>query len=174
MPRGSRKSRRGQSKTVEGRHIVYKVTYILDGRYYIGVRKTDVEFDGYLGSGIHIKRMVAKYGRKNFKRETLFEFTNSGEAYAKEKEILLSALSDPLCVNIAKGGQGGNTHKFTMKLSESRQKVVDNLSDILSMRKTGVPWLHIGKKLSMNPDFIYAAITKRPPWIQPYLAEASM
>ena len=95
---------------VEGRHIVYKVTYIKDGRYYIGVRKTDVDFDGYMGSGIHIKNMIKKYGKENFIRETLFEFNNSVEAFEKEKELLAEHLNNPLCVNIASGGQGGKTH----------------------------------------------------------------
>lgn len=95
---------------VEGRHIVYKITYLKDGRYYIGVRKTDVDFDGYMGSGIHIKNMIKKYGKENFVRETLFEFNNSVEAFNKEKELLSEHLNNPLCVNIASGGQGGKTH----------------------------------------------------------------
>lgn len=97
-------------KPVEGRHIVYKVTSLIDGRYYIGVRKTDVEFDGYLGSGVIIRNLVKKYGRENFKRETLFEFNNSTDAYSKEKELLRYHLKQTKCVNLADGGQGGKTH----------------------------------------------------------------
>lgn len=98
-------------KHVEGRHIVYKTTMENDPRYYIGVRKTELkEFDGYLGSGIIINRMIQKYGVEKFHRETLFEFTNSTDAYNKEKELLIEALKDPNCVNIATGGQGGKTH----------------------------------------------------------------
>ena len=98
-------------KHVEGRHIVYKVTCLLDNRYYIGVRKTDEEFDGYLGSGIHIRNMVKAYGKENFIRETLYEFNNSTDAFNKEKELLKEHLDNPLCVNIASGGQGGCTHR---------------------------------------------------------------
>ena len=98
-------------KHVEGRHIVYKVTLIDDPRYYIGVRKTEnIDFDGYLGSGKIIRRLVEKYGKEKFHRETLFEFTNSTDAYNKEKELLAVALLDPNCVNLASGGQGGKTH----------------------------------------------------------------
>lgn len=95
---------------VEGRHIVYKITNDFDLRYYIGVRKTEsVEFDGYLGSGVIIKRLVKKHGKEHFRRETLFEFSNSTEAFAKEKELLQEALLDTNCINIASGGQGGKT-----------------------------------------------------------------
>lgn len=97
-------------KHVVGRHIVYKVTCLLDSRYYIGVRKTELDFDGYLGSGVKITRMVKKYGKENFVRETLFEFDNSTDAFNKEKELLKEHLDNPLCVNIASGGQGGKTH----------------------------------------------------------------
>ena len=97
-------------KHVSGRHIVYKVTCLLDNRYYIGVRKTEVDFDGYLGSGVHIKNMVKAYGKQNFIRETLYEFDNSTDAFNKEKELLTEHLDNPLCVNIASGGQGGHTH----------------------------------------------------------------
>lgn len=99
-----------KGKNVSGRHIVYKVINDFDSRYYIGVRKTEkADFDGYLGSGIHIRRMVKHYGKEHFSRLTLFEFNNSDDAYEKEKELLKEALSDPNCVNLAKGGQGGCT-----------------------------------------------------------------
>lgn len=106
----SKHTRELQGKHIQGRHIVYKVTSLLDGRYYIGVRKTNIEFDGYLGSGILIGRLVKKYGKENFTRKTLFEFDNSTDAFNKEKELLKEHLHNPLCVNIASGGQGGKTH----------------------------------------------------------------
>ena len=54
--------------------------------------------------------MIRKYDKENFVRETLFEFNNSVEAFNKEKELLSEHLNNPLCVNIASGGQGGKTH----------------------------------------------------------------
>lgn len=97
-------------KHVVGRHIVYKIINDFDDRYYIGVRKTNNdELDTYLGSGIHISNMVKYYGRQHFSRITLFEFDNSTDAYNKEKELLVDALKDPKCVNLAHGGQGGCT-----------------------------------------------------------------
>lgn len=95
-------------KNIPGRHIVYKVTNDFDDRYYIGVRKTDNDAtDPYLGSGVIITKMVKKYGKEHFKRETLFEYQCSADAFEKEKELLKEALLDKNCVNIAEGGQGG-------------------------------------------------------------------
>lgn len=110
LSRSTRCSKEILGKHVIGRHIVYKVTCLLDNRYYIGVRKTEVDFDGYLGSGVHIRNMVKAYGKQNFIRETLYVFDNSTDAFNKEKELLTKHLDNPLCVNIASGGQGGHTH----------------------------------------------------------------
>ena len=125
-------------KLVIGKHIVYKTTCLLDGRFYIGVRKTESkDFDGYLGSGIILKRLVRKYGKENFSRETLFEFDNSKQAFDKERELLidLNLLKNPLCINIANEGQGGNTfsgkhhsHETRLKLSQIRREWNKTLS----------------------------------------------
>lgn len=56
-------------------------------------------FDGYLGNGIEIgyslknpktafQYALKKYGYKNFRRATLFEFDNEDEAYTREAEIV--------------------------------------------------------------------------------------
>lgn len=111
---------------VLGRHIVYKVINDIDNRYYIGVRKTASDsFDGYLGSGVHIRRMVHKYGKNHFQRLTLYEFDNSGDAYRKESELLNDALTDPDCVNLANGGKGGATFKGKHHSEATRQKISD-------------------------------------------------
>ena len=112
-------------KHIEGRHIVYKIINDFDDRYYIGVRKTDIEFDDYLGSGIHIRNMVNKYGKEHFTRITLFEFNNSTDAFNKEKELLEECLSDPLCVNLAPGGKGGATFKGRHH-SEATKKLISS------------------------------------------------
>lgn len=97
-------------KNIKGKHIVYKTINLLTDEFYIGVRKTEVDFDGYFGSGIRIKRSVKKYGVENFKRETLFEYFNSDDAFKKEKELIKKFKKNKLCLNLADGGQGGYTH----------------------------------------------------------------
>lgn len=110
-----------KGKHTLGSHIVYKVVNDFDDRYYIGVRKTeDTVFDGYLGSGVHIGNMIRHYGKEHFKRITLFKFDNSTDAYNKEKELLKDCLNDPLCVNLASGGQGGVTFKGRSHSDETK------------------------------------------------------
>lgn len=65
--------------------IIYKTTNLLkeendENRFYIGQHTqyniNPYEFDGYFGSGTIIKKSLMKYGKENFKRETL-EVCNS-------------------------------------------------------------------------------------------------
>jgi hypothetical protein len=91
------------------KHIVYKTTNLISGREYIGKhsQKTDPYiFDGYLGSGTALKSAIEKYGRENFKRETLFVFDLEQEAFEKELELVNDATVDYL-YNIKNGGIGG-------------------------------------------------------------------
>ncbi|WP_407307333.1 hypothetical protein [Acinetobacter sp.] len=89
-------------------HIIYKTTNILNGRFYIGMHSTENIDDGYLGSGRRVKAEVKKYGKKNFVREVL-EYLPSREALcARETEIVCEELlSNPLCLNLKNGGEGG-------------------------------------------------------------------
>jgi hypothetical protein len=73
------------------KYIVYKTTNLINGKIYVGVHRTNVDvFDGYIGHGVTHKdkkktvligfpAAVRKYGYKNFKRETLFEYEDSEE-----------------------------------------------------------------------------------------------
>jgi hypothetical protein len=71
-------------------YIVYKTTNLVNGKFYIGVHKQDfflpIIFDGYLGSGLMLKRAIKKYGEENFIRETLHIFYTAKEAYKKRKK----------------------------------------------------------------------------------------
>lgn len=89
-------------------YTVYKVTNIINDRYYIGVHKTTNPNDRYMGSGPLIKAAIAKYGKSNFIKSVLFEYDNKEEAYSKEQEILNSLLgADSKCYNLNEGGCGG-------------------------------------------------------------------
>lgn len=103
---------------MEKKHnIVYKIVNRVNENSYIGVHKTDNLADGYMGSGVVIKRAIAKYGIENFNKEVLFDFSTYQEALAKEKEIVddeFLARSDTY--NLRRGGTGGfdyinKTHK---------------------------------------------------------------
>ena len=66
--------------------IVYKTTNLLNGKIYIGVHGADNP--DYLGSGVVLNKAIRKYGKQNFKRETLFEFDSLEEAFEKEAVLV--------------------------------------------------------------------------------------
>ena len=92
-------------------NFVYKTTNNLNGDYYYGVHSTNNLDDGYLGSGRRITRSINKYGESNFTREIVQYFSNVKNAYSLERAIVTSELLlDNHCLNIAIGGNGGNTY----------------------------------------------------------------
>lgn len=88
-------------------HTIYKTTNLVNGKFYIGVHKTDDPQDEYLGSGKLIRLAVAKYGEQNFRKEILFEFSDESEAFKKEEELVEQNRGNPLSYNLRKGGAGG-------------------------------------------------------------------
>lgn len=69
-------------------YTVYQTTCLIDGRIYIGVHKTRIPEDRYLGSGKLLCRAVRAHGRDSFRKEVLFVFDTPCEAYRKEAELV--------------------------------------------------------------------------------------
>ena len=91
--------------------IVYETTNVINGKKYRGVHKTKKLYDGYLGSGVLIKRAVEKYGIENFKREILMECISEKEMYEVEKQYVNKEwISSNETYNIMIGGKGGWGH----------------------------------------------------------------
>lgn len=87
---------------------IYKTINDVNAKIYIGKHKTQNLNDGYLGSGIYLKRAIRKYGRSNFSKEILFIFDNELEMDLKESELVsLSFLSSSSNYNAKLGGEGG-------------------------------------------------------------------
>lgn len=91
---------------------------------YIGQHQTENLNDGYMGSGLRIKRAIKKYGIENFEKTILFECRSVEEMNAKEAEIVnedFIARDD--VYNIELGGIGGWTHlSFTSKSNASKTR----------------------------------------------------
>lgn len=85
-------------------YIVYKITNLINGKYYVGQHKTDNLDDGYMGSGKLIKNAIKKYGIEKFKKEILFTFDNENEMLKKEAELVVI---DENSYNLCEGGKGG-------------------------------------------------------------------
>lgn len=101
---------------------VYKILNLTTNEYYIGVHKTSNPNDNYLGSGLHIKNQVKKYGKENFKKEILFEFDKEEDAFQKEIELVNANITDNLCLNIGPGGIGGAKFKGKHHTNETKLK----------------------------------------------------
>ena len=70
------------------KYLVYQITNRFDKKIYIGVHSTLNKNDRYFGSGVEIKEVLKKYGRKSFIKEILYEFDTKEEMLAKEKELV--------------------------------------------------------------------------------------
>ena len=89
-------------------YYLYKVTNLVNNRFYVGVHKTKEMDDGYMGSGKVIQQAIEKYGIKNFQKEILEVFDNSKAMYDREKEIVTEEfLKTEDVYNLRLGGNGG-------------------------------------------------------------------
>lgn len=89
-------------------YLVYQTTCLINGKIYIGQHQTYDLNDGYLGSGILLRRAIEKYGKENFKREILFECSSVEEMNAKEAELVNEEfLKRDDVYNLKEGGEGG-------------------------------------------------------------------
>ncbi|QIW88510.1 hypothetical protein [Pseudanabaena phage PA-SR01] len=103
---------------MENTWILYRTTNNINGKIYIGVHKLqNTSYSkNYVGSGDNIKAAIKKYGRKNFTRITLAEFSCAEDAYSAEAEIVneeFVKLTNNY--NLSLGGRGGANLTAEMK-----------------------------------------------------------
>ena len=86
---------------------VYKILFE-SGEYYIGKHRTRNLNDGYCGSGILIQQKIAN-GEIKTAKKIILEFHENDKklSIAEERIIGNKYLTDPLCLNKVKGGEGG-------------------------------------------------------------------
>lgn len=87
---------------------LYRVVDTVRGKFYIG-KHGGREQRGYWGSGMRIKRHIKKYGLQDMKYEIL---VIADEQYILDLERRYVTdefiKSNPDCLNVCKGGMGGN------------------------------------------------------------------
>ena len=122
------------------KYYIYKVTNKVNGRYYVGVHKTNNPNDHYMGSGSEIQEAIKQYGVSNFVKEVLFEFTSKLDAYKKEAELVTSELILTGNVyNKVPGGQGG-WYGYLRKCKENpdlRKPVIEKIKAAIKSNKNG-------------------------------------
>ena len=93
-------------------HYVYQITNLVNGKVYVGRRKSeDPVTDSYMGSGTQIRSAIKKYGLGNFKKEILAVFNDEIEAAKVEATLV----TKEFCLredtyNMHEGGYGGFSH----------------------------------------------------------------
>ena len=114
-------------------HVIYKTTCKVTGKWYIGMHSTDNLDDGYLGSGTHLCRSAAKYGKDNHVYEVLEHLPNRQALCEREKEIVNGdVIRDPMCMNMMVGGFGNYPGKSLPE--EARKKVSEGLKKTWAKR----------------------------------------
>lgn len=107
-------------------YLVYKTTCLLNGKIYIGQHQTYDINDDYLGSGRLLTEDIKKFGRKNFKREILFDFDNFEDMDAKEKELVTEKfIARDDTYNIRLGGQNPEVDRICAMGREKERQLWD-------------------------------------------------
>ena len=91
-------------------HYFYRITNLINGKYYYGVHSTNNLNDNYMGSGVRLKMAYKKYGIENFEKKIIKYFNTRQECLNYEASVVNEYLvSDEDCYNIALGGCGSIT-----------------------------------------------------------------
>lgn len=109
-------------------HFLYRTVCLVTGRWYIGIHSTDDMGDGYLGSGRQVSNSIRKHGKENHTRE-IIELCPSRAFLCEREECVVTheMISDPLCMNLIKGGTAnkfpvGQTTRDRMRLAKLGKK----------------------------------------------------
>jgi hypothetical protein len=153
-------------------YIIYKITNLVNNRYYIGRHSTNNLNDGYLGSGKAILNAIKKYGKENFKKEILAETDDSQKLWELESQIVNEqVVNDPLSYNMTYGGKhylyglrNFNYKKFLSHQSESGKLGGKASIENHKIKFPNNEWHRKGalasaKKRRSNPKFKYEIIT---------------
>ena len=105
-------------------NYIYKTTNLKNGKFYVGMHSTDNLNDNYLGSGDRLRRSIRRNGKDNLNLEILEFLPNRASLSLKEKQLVNeSLLKEPMCMNLALGGQGGLTSiEHGIKLKQGASK----------------------------------------------------
>jgi len=123
-------------------YTIYKITNKLDDKFYIGKHKTKDLDDGYMGSGILIRRAIEKYGIDNFKKDILHIFETEVEMNEAEARLVVIGENS---YNLCPGGQGGfNAHAHSPEASAKRSaSVKKHMLENENRRTQLVSWTNI-------------------------------
>lgn len=100
----------------------YKITNLVNGKYYYGIRSCDELPDSrYMGGGTAIIKAIKKYGRENFLKEIIIDYPTRKEASDHEARVVtIELIQLEECYNCRTGGDNEYVHIVT---DETRAKL---------------------------------------------------
>lgn len=128
------------------KYCIYRIINNINHKTYVGQHKYYKSLlvdDGYMGSGVILKKTQKKYGIENFSKEIITIAMSKSEADVLEKYYIAKERKENNfgCYNIADGGQGGGqkgykhteyakkriseTHKGRHLSEETKKKISD-------------------------------------------------
>ena len=123
-------------------NYIYKITNQINGKIYIGKHSTDNLNDGYMGSGILIRKAEKKYGKENFTKEYLAFCDTEEKLNWFEKFYIKKYKARENGYNLTDGGDGSlgryQSEETKMKISNTKSGVkVPKLSIALKGKPSG-------------------------------------
>ena len=128
------------------KRFVYKTTNLLTGKIYIGQHSTKNIDDGYLGSGVYLKKAFKKYGKENFKCEIIAYVDGSKEDLDHAEEFFIkhhkNTVGWDMMYNTTERARGVDCHteETRKKMSEAKKgvKLSEEIRKKMSEAKKGV------------------------------------
>lgn len=143
-------------------YIIYKTTNLINGKIYVGQHNTSAD-DGYLGSGVLLKKSINKYSRESFNRE-IIEYCTSSNVNDREIFWIAELSATENGYNIAAGGGGcrgvcrygeENSNYGNRWSDELRKKVADKRKTLGLSKGENNPRYGKGNELigELNPFY---------------------
>ena len=112
------------------KYYIYRITNNINHKTYIGQHKYCKSLlveDGYMGSGVILKKAQKKYGIENFSKEIITIAMSKSEANVLEKYYIAKERNENTygCYNVADGGQGGG-HKGRHHTEYAKKRISES------------------------------------------------
>lgn len=132
-------------------HYIYKIKQKNSDNIYIGIHSTSDLNDGYMGSGVNLKKLMSKLGKDFFEKEIISFHKTRQEALDKERDIVnKDFVMQPNVLNIALGGGGINICK-----EKRKQMIVINRKELKKHSKPFDPYYYYTIKIKNNKFVIH-------------------
>ena len=146
-------------------HTIYKVTNLINDKIYIGKHSCQLLDDEYMGSGKLILLSIKKYGIDNFKKEILFIFESSEEAYIKEKEIVNDEfIKRKDTYNLIYGGDSFGAINSNIELRKNKNKKAAISMNKITWKDKDFVERNRKRMVEQNKNLHSKGILKSPDW----------